>query len=147
MEKAKNTSQINASLIAPCGLNCALCYKFLTEKKNHCTGCLNGDENKALYCLNCKIKNCLQYSGETKINYCYECKDFPCKRLKQLDKRYRTKYGTSIIGNLKIIQKCGMDSFIQDERIKWKCLNCSGILSIHIAECIFCGMPNHLYPR
>ncbi len=30
--------------------------------------------------------------GEGKLRFCFECESYPCKRLKALDKRYRTKY-------------------------------------------------------
>ena len=41
-------------------------------------------------------------AGEGKVQYCYECAEFPCRSLKHLDKRYRTNYRMSMIENLNI---------------------------------------------
>jgi hypothetical protein len=41
---------------------------------------------------------------EKKFRYCYECDEFPCARVKRLDKRYRTKYEMGMIENLEYIR-------------------------------------------
>ena len=54
MEKEK----ITAEMIAPCGLDCALCKRAL-EKVNPCPGCLGSDENKPAFCASeCGIILC-----------------------------------------------------------------------------------------
>ena len=52
-------------LIAPCGMNCGICYAYLREK-NKCFCCHIEDPNKPKTRLNCKIKNCgnLAVAGE-----------------------------------------------------------------------------------
>jgi len=50
-----------------------------------------------------------------KIEYCFDCGDFPCARLVHLDKRYRAKYGTSVMDNLLNIKKIGIKKFIENE--------------------------------
>ena len=81
-------------MIAPCGMNCSLCIAYLGEKydikkhginRKYCDGCRPRGEN----CLH-MAKVC-EKVGKGQITFCYECEDFPCKRLKSLDKRYRTK--------------------------------------------------------
>jgi len=121
---------MNSDLIAPCGMNCSLCIGFLREK-NRCAGC---GGNRRL----CRIKNCekLKPSGS---GFCFECSIFPCARLKQLDKRYRTKYGMSMLDNLEYICEHGIKSFIEKEKKRWACSECGGILSVHRDACVFCG--------
>ena len=81
---------MRSELIAPCGMNCRLCMAF-QRKKNKCIGCNSDDCTKPAYCLHCIIKNCVTIQNSSS-GLCYECDKFPCRRLKQLDKRYRTKY-------------------------------------------------------
>ena len=44
----------------------------------------------------CKITNCNHLTKGT-IKYCSDCDKYPCKNLNHLDKRYRAKYGMSLI--------------------------------------------------
>ena len=110
---------MDSSLIAPCGMNCAICRAYLRDKKK-CPGCNGSDINKSASCLKCKIKNCEKLK-EGKLGFCYECNEFPCSRMKQIDKRYRTKYSMSMIENLEQIENLGMETFLKNEKIKWTC--------------------------
>ena len=56
-----------------CGLNCGLCPMLLG---NHCGGCGNGSPS-------CKIAKCSLKHGE--IEYCYECKQYPCEKYEHID--------------------------------------------------------------
>lgn len=57
-----------------CGLNCGLCPMFLG---NHCGGCGNGSQS-------CKIAKCSLEQG--KMEYCFECKHYPCEKYQEIDK-------------------------------------------------------------
>ena len=128
----------NANLIAPCGMNCGLCIGHLREKRP-CGGCFKiDDDNKPMVCRSCKIVNCEFLSG-TDSGFCYECKKYPCTRLKNLDKRYRTKYGMSMIENLSYIKYHGLEKFLNNEEEKWKCTVCGLGLSVHRDFCIHCN--------
>ena len=94
---------IKSSLIAPCGMICGICKAYLREKKR-CPGCRGIDENKSFSVVNCRIKNCDELKKHD-AKFCFECEKLPCARLKQLDKRYRTKYSMSMLENLECIQK------------------------------------------
>ncbi len=85
------------SLIAPCGMNCGICYAYLREK-DKCLGCMLFNAKEPVSIARCKIRNC-EIIQKVKVKYCFECNNFPCKNLKQLDKRYRTKYNISEIEN------------------------------------------------
>jgi hypothetical protein len=46
------------------------------------------------------------------IDFCYQCEDFPCDRLKTIDMRYRKKYNASLIENLCAIKESGKSGAI-----------------------------------
>src|SRR5512136_342611 len=100
-KRLKKISAIPMTLIAPCGMNCRLCHAYVREK-NVCPGCRGDDSLKSKSCVACRIKNC-EKIATGRIKYCFSCESFPCARLKQLDKRYRNKYGMSMIDNLENI--------------------------------------------
>jgi hypothetical protein len=127
------------TLIAPCGINCRLCHAYVRKKKP-CPGCQTDGPSKSTYCLTCKIKTCeKRVKGD--IQNCFACDTFPCARLKQLDKRYRTKYGTSPIENLVSIQKIGVAGFVKKQNKEWMCPQCGAILCMHSPQCLTCGYP------
>ncbi|MBN1950247.1 MAG: DUF3795 domain-containing protein [Bacteroidales bacterium] len=124
-------------MIAPCGMNCGLCIGHLREKKS-CGGCFKIDDpNKPAHCRSCSMVNC-EFLAATSSGFCYECKIFPCTRLKNLDKRYRTKYGMSMLENLESIRRDGLEQFIIHELIRWKCPHCGAGLSVHRDFCLVC---------
>lgn len=120
-------------LIAPCGIYCGACIAYLREK-NRCLGCRIDITTKAKHCLQCKIYNC-EFLTQRKHGFCYNCKKFPCQRLKQLDKRYQVKYNTSLIQNLMLIKETNIHEFLENEKKKRICPNCGKIISIHVNSC------------
>ena len=124
-------------LIAPCGMNCGIC-KYYYREKNNCPGCNGPDDNKSKYLLDCKIVKCdIRKNNES--GFCYECPDIPCTRLKNLDKRYSSKYHMSMLENLNFIKENGIDAFLEKEKQKWKCPKCGGIVTCHGGMCLSCG--------
>ena len=108
-------------LIAYCGMNCGLCVSYLGMKtdlnkqgfnRKYCPGCIPRGKN----CL--FMKNQCNLLGEGLVRFCFECKDYPFKRLKALDKRYRTKYNMSMLENLQFIKEHGMEKFLANEEAK-----------------------------
>jgi hypothetical protein len=132
--KTNSTSPI---LIAPCGINCRLCRAYVRDKKA-CPGCRSENTFKSISCIQCKIKNC-EKMVTGKFEYCFECGKFPCARLTHLDKRYRTKYGTSAIENLNSIKKSGIKNFVKNENKKWTCPECGARICMHKPQCLSCG--------
>jgi hypothetical protein len=133
-----NTSVIfDRSMIAPCGINCGTCLAYL-RAKNKCCGCLPASTNKPKTRLLCKIKNC-EHLEKTISNFCFDCATFPCQRLKQLDKRYRTNYKTSLIQNLKTIERIGILEYLLNETKRWTCPDCGSTISVHRDSCLICN--------
>lgn len=130
------TTSPNSLLIAPCGMNCGICLAY-QRSLNTCGGCLSDNRNKPAYCLRCIIKNC-ELLAQTSSGFCYECEKYPCKRLRQLDKRYRTKYHMSMIENLETIKTLGLQAFVDQENERWRCIRCGGTLCVHRNYCLTC---------
>lgn len=129
----KMPKNISGNMFAPCGMNCTVCYKHCYVKKN-CPGCLNQDTNKPEHCRKCKIKDCVNLKG---LTYCFECPEFPCKLIKNLEKSYNKRYNASLLKNSFYVKENGLESFLNNELIEWTC-DCGGIISIHDAECSEC---------
>ena len=121
-------------MFAPCGMNCMVCYKHCSHKKP-CAGCLNGDMGKPEHCRKCKIKGCINQKG---LTYCFECFDYPCTLIKNLEKSYNKRYQASLVENSKFVRQNGLERFMEMQKEKYACLKCGGIISIHDRECSEC---------
>jgi hypothetical protein len=132
----KNSNVFKKKQIAPCGMNCGTCIAFL-RSKNNCPGCREISEDKALSVKKCKVTNC-DHLKATKSKFCFECEKFPCARIKQLDKRYKTKYHTSFIENLQMIKQKGLEDFLSFESKRRTCRNCGSVLCVHRSHCLTC---------
>jgi len=134
---------MDAILIAPCGMNCRICSAYLAREcelkkqgimRSYCEGCRPRGKNCAFMKKSCELL------GEGKVQYCYECEEFPCRRLQGLDKRYRTNYHMGMIENLEFIRDKGMDKFLKKEAKKWRCPECGGVICCHNGICFSCGI-------
>ncbi len=127
-------------LIAPCGMNCGICVSFFgyavngRKRKITCIGCRSRDKQCAFLKKQCEILT------NKKVEYCFECNDFPCENLRKLDKRYREKYKMSMIENLNYIKKNGIKKFLDKERNRWKCPKCGGVICVHTRICYTCAI-------
>ena len=124
-------------LIAPCGMNCGICLAYLREKRR-CAGCRIEDTNEFVTRAKCIIKNC-EVIKTNESAFCFECAEYPCKRLRKLDKRYRTKYSMSMLDNLESIKDIGLVAFVNMEKERWQCLKCGGTICVHRGYCYSCG--------
>ena len=127
----------DVALIAPCGMNCAICMAFL-RTKNKCNGCRCANTWNPKTREECRIKNCPNLADQGR-QYCYQCPDFPCQRLRNLDKRYRTRYRMSMLENLAAVQSHGAAEFMADQEKRWTCSGCGGTINVHRHSCSTCG--------
>ena len=123
------------TMVAPCGMNCAVCYAHLRKKKT-CPGCRGQEESQPAYCRRCRIRECVLSRG---LDFCSECSSFPCPPVKQMDKRYRQRYHVSLIENGIRIKTGGADQFMGEEKQKWTCAQCGGAICLHDRLCCECG--------
>jgi hypothetical protein len=79
-------------LIAPCGMNCAVCSGYLALKHDvkskgirmpYCQGCRPRDKKCAFLKKRCELLL------DNKVRFCYECNDFPCERLRRITRGIR----------------------------------------------------------
>ena len=133
-------------LIAPCGINCAVCAGYLSYKNNlkdkgirmpACAGCRT--RRKQCAYLKKQRTSCSKLMNN-KGAFCFECADFPCAHLRTIDARYRNRYRTSLIENLNFIKKKGIENFLAVQEAKWKCPNCGGTLCCHNGLCFGCDL-------
>lgn len=134
--KIKETTMIIKSkeMLAPCGMNCSLCYVH-HKKKKQCLGCRSSDGIKPKSCQNCKIISCVTETGYT---YCYDCPKFPCVLINRLDKSYKTRYCFSLITSLNSIKKNGDENLYNNQLEKYKCQKCGCPINIHDNICSNC---------
>ena len=130
----KIPQSIDAALYAPCGVNCLVCYRYCRHKKP-CAGCLINGSDQPEYCRKCAIKACVQSKV---LTYCHECPDYPCKRIKSLEKSYNTRYDVSLIENGRYVQQHGLGAFMAWQRACYTCPSCGGVISLHDGTCSDC---------
>ena len=132
---------MRAELVAPCGMNCAVCSAYLSyllperNGKPRCAGCRPRGKMCAFIKRDCAHLRTGEYT------FCFECAAFPCERLGKLDKRYRERYRTSFIENLREIKARGMAAFLKAERERHRCPGCGGVVCIHDDKCYKCNPP------
>lgn len=116
-------NDIDINMFAPCGMNCKVCYKHCYHKKP-CAGCLNSDKGKPEHCRKCKIKDCVKAK---EITYCYECLEYPCKLIKNLEKSYNKRYQASLMENSISVKKHGLEVFMKVQKKSIHALNVRGL--------------------
>ena len=77
--------------------------------------------------------------AESRVTYCFDCKSFPCHRLRTIDKRYKTRYKMSMIDNLQYIKEYGTGEFLETQEKLWKCMRCRGMICCHNGLCFNCN--------
>ena len=137
--------EFTPELIAPCGINCALCGGYLALRYNvkskgirmpYCKGCRPRDKECSFLKKRCELLL------DNKVRFCYECKDFPCGNLIKLDDNDKPKTGfrVSMIENLEFIKSNGITKFLNREQEKWKCPECGQVICCHNGVCFNCGL-------
>ena len=137
------TAEMEERMIAPCGMNCALCISYQAREYD-----LNSQGFRRTCCEGClpRGRNCLHMGdgcrtlGEGLVRFCHGCGDFPCRRLRALDRRYRTKYRLSMIENLMSIRDRGLEHFLKGEEEKWACPGCGKPVCCHNGLCLNCDL-------
>ena len=135
--------QKKSELVAPCGMNCTVCSGYLALKNDvkskgirmpYCKGCRPRGKKCAFLKKRCELLL------NNKVEFCYECKDFPCERLKHIDRRYQTYFTMSLIDNLEFIKKNGVSKFLEAQKEKWCCPKCGEVICCHNGICFKCSL-------
>ena len=126
--------ELEPILFAPCGMNCLVCYRHCDHKKP-CDGCLKSDRGKPEHCRKCGIKDCVKAKG---LLYCHTCSDYPCRRIKILEKSYHKRYRASLVENGLFVREHGLEPFMERQKARYTCRKCGGVISLHDRVCSEC---------
>ena len=134
---------MKVELIAPCGMNCNVCSNYLALKNDtkakgvklpYCKGCRPRNKNCSFLKKRCELL------ANNKVEFCYECNEFPCEHLKNIANRYETLYRMSIVDNLRYIKEHGLAKFLKTEQKKWQCPDCGEVICCHNGICYSCDL-------
>ena len=142
------TYPFSEELIAPCGMNCAICSRYLAYvndlKRPQCIGCRPGNMRCTYLFKKCTgINN----NPKGKTVFCIECNQYPCRQINRMDDRYKNNYKMSVKENLEFIKEMGICKFIQEQFNKYSCENCGGLISIHNRKCFKCDTIKRLVEK
>lgn len=150
MNNLKGNDKIPKELIAPCGMNCAICSRYLSYvnnlNKSQCIGCRPGNKKCSYLFGKCSGMNSTIKGNATSF-FCYECQEYPCKQINRMDSRYRKNYKMSVKDNLEYINKMGIDEFLNEQYKEHHCPRCDGLLSIHNRKCFNCDTVTKLVEK
>lgn len=120
------TKQERERLVAPCGIDCGLCelYTCRDDQQMYAYLLSKGIPQEKLPCDGCRdIKGqcpviggtCATYlcATEKKIDFCFDCTEFPCSKLNPSADRADVLPHNLKVFNLCIIQRKGLESFIE----------------------------------
>lgn len=124
------------ALISPCGIYCGNCplYRARTDEtlRQRIAEGQGIPVEKVLLCAGCRpARGKVSVSGgkpvcdtyacaidDKKVEFCYECEDFPCLRLAPCADRAQELPHNTKVYQLVLLQKEGFDSFIQNYRTR-----------------------------
>ncbi len=151
MQKQENHSgDIDKNLAAVCGLYCEACTLFIATKEDpvrlkalaarfqlpeeivKCYGCRS--EKRGPYCGNCKMITCAADRG---IDFCVECKEYPCNDLKQFQSE--RPHRIELWDDLERIREIGYKQWLEEIRENYSCPKCHSLNSAYDLKCRKCG--------
>ena len=139
---------ISEKLIAPCGINCAICSRYLAYRNNfgrsQCSGCRPGNKNCTYL-----FKKCPEGNNPTTSDrvFCYKCKHYPCRHLNRVDARYKKNYQVSLKENLDYMNQFGIRQFVKEQYRRHHCSRCGSLISMHNRKCFVCDKVTRLIER
>ena len=114
------------TLVAPCGIDCGICELYtcrsnvrlfsaltlrgIPGEKIPCEGCRSIAGNCPVMSEQCETYKCTQ---EKKVEFCYECSDFPCEKLQPASKRADALPHNMKVYNLCTIRRDGVERFTE----------------------------------
>lgn len=113
-------------LAAPCGIDCGICELYLSgsneklmgylvtkgipKEKLPCAGCRNIGGNCPVIGETCVTFTC---ASEKSVEFCFECKDFPCSMLNPAADRADVLPHNTKVFNLCTIKRDGVEGFVK----------------------------------
>jgi len=136
------TKQIpSKELIAPCGMNCAICSNYLAYvnklNRSQCRGCRTSNKKCTYLFEKCTGIN-HPIEGNVDAKFCFECDQYPCNEINRMDRRYRENYKISVKENLEYIKENGVKKLVAKEYDEHQCSRCGDLISVHNKKCFKC---------
>ena len=125
---------IDVNMLAPCGLNCMLCYRHLS--KDPCPGCRARLSEPDVYRRKCVMRACTSERG---LFSCAVCAEIPCKRVKTFAKRYREGYGVDLYADAALLNNIGAFALMEQQIAAHTCPACGHLIDMHYGKCSGCG--------
>ena len=124
-------------LVAPCGLYCGDCPLYKARTDNTLAEKVAKQQGIPVeqlpVCLGCRAQQghipvmgepiCGTYDcviNQNALNFCYECEDFPCLKLAPSADRAQVFPHNSKIYNLLLLQKLGLENWLQKANELWR---------------------------
>ena len=136
-------------LLGICGVYCGACetYRAYNDKDQalfnweikmgmptseiYCKGCGSDLVNK--WCSKCQFRKC---TAKQDVEFCFECKDFPCKKL--IDFSKTRPHRTLGLRNLKQLRKMTVEEWLMQQEKRWTCSQCGKKLHWYAEKCPDC---------
>lgn len=137
-------------LLGICGVYCGACTTFRAYNDNDealvewevkmgmphdeifCKGCLSNLVNE--WCSNCDFRKCVKKKS---VTYCFECEDFPCKKLVNFSKT--RPHRTLGLRNLKQLKEVRVEEWLGKQEKRLTCSSCCKKLHWYSEKCPDCG--------
>lgn len=138
------------ALLGICGVYCGACSTFrayndvdkalvewevkmgMPRDEIMCKGCYSGVVSE--WCLKCDFRRCSEAKG---IYYCFDCADFPCKKL--VDFSRSRPHRTLGLGNLEHLKHSSIPEWLGAQEQRWMCSHCGKKLHWYSEKCPECG--------
>ncbi len=137
-------------LLGICGVYCGACTTYrayndddqalfnrnvkmgMPPDQIFCKGCGSNLINE--WCANCDFRKCVKEKG---VEYCFECKDFPCRKL--IDFSKTRPHRTLGLRNLKQLKEMNIEEWLKQQEKRWTCSRCGKQLHWYSEKCPNCG--------
>ena len=150
-----------SDLVGICGLYCGNCPYYLAYRRKdtaqlekiskesgipiekiRCDGCLSRIPSN--HCISCKqgFREC---AADHKVTWCFQCNDFPCKRLKDFLNIHIVNgisHHAKVIEDLIFMKTQGIEKWIEIQRNISSCPNCGSHLYWFERKCTECQSKN-----
>jgi hypothetical protein len=124
-----------------CGVYCGACPNMLATKAGkidearQCYGCKS--EKPTGFCATCGIKACALCKG---YEFCDQCDDLiTCELMHKFVSDTQYPYGQCVLKNMQMIQKEGLEKWLDLQDKRWRCKNCGAAHSWYEETCRQCG--------
>jgi hypothetical protein len=130
-----------------CGSYCGACPDLLATRagtaENRCGGC-KSDVVHPGWCSICHLKSCAR---EKKIDWCYQCEEYPCKKITAFFEDPEYPYHREAADYQQMIKTQGKAIWLEKMKKRWSCGKCGTAAAWWDLTCEECGEPFNGYPK